>query len=147
MPPPPHSYSTLIEGCVLLWDILIAVPPPVITTHPESQMDVRQGSNITFSVDAEGLRLSFSWQRRDAPFASEQLVMGLDTRSLTIFQVEFEDAGLYACEVSNRAGSVLSRDAVLTVGECIAGVRPNPPFGSCYTHEFIWHICKPHPFN
>ena len=23
----------------------------------------------------------------------------------------------------------------------------NPPFGLLYTHEFIWYICKPHPFN
>ena len=26
-------------------------------------------------------------------------------------------------------------------------IKPPPPFSSCYTHEFIWHICKPHPFN
>ena len=89
----------------------------MIVSHPDNQLGVMTGSDVTFSVDAEGLRLSFSWQREDedSPLTTDGRVIGTYTNTLTILDVKRDDAGLYACQVSNRAGRVWSDDAVLSI--------------------------------
>lgn len=93
------------------------MPLPTILADPEDLLDIRTGSNVTFTISAEGLRLTFAWQRTDNPLlTSNPRFVGADTGSLTVYSVRFSDAGMYLCWVSNGAGSVSSMEAVLTVG-------------------------------
>lgn len=109
--------ASLVERVYI--HISTAVPLPVIVTHPDDLLDVLILSNITFSVDAEGLRLNFQWLRTDGDtlLTSLERIVGEDTSSLTIYKVELGDVGTYACEVYNGAGRVRSEDAVLTVSK------------------------------
>ncbi len=95
-----------------------AVNPPVIVVEPESMSDVRTRSTVTLSVDAEGLRLSFSWQRTGGrSLADDPRIEGTDTSSLRIRGAEVADSGSYVCEVSNAAGTVRSREAIISVSK------------------------------
>ena len=92
--------------------------PPVIIVHPESIFNISDKSMITLSLDAEGLRLSFSWQRTDGrPLTGTPRIEGASTSLLRIRDVEEGDAGGYVCEVSNAAGTVRSREATITVSK------------------------------
>lgn len=104
-PPPPQH-------------VLLAVPQPRIVTQPVDMFNVRRGSNVTFSVEAEGLRLKYLWQHADEFALIGDKFVGVDTRELTIKDVNFGDAGLYVCVVSNAAGSVRSEGVMLSVSEC-----------------------------
>ena len=94
------------------------VNPPVIMIEPESMLDVRSGSNVTLSVEAVGLHLLFSWQRNDGKsLTSDPRVSGASTNRLTIQGVVVEDSGEYVCEVSNAAGTVRSKRAIISVSK------------------------------
>ena len=88
--------------------------PPVITTQPQSQT-VPSGNNTTFGVAANGSgSLSYQWSFNGTNLA------GATTASLTLTNVQFNQAGNYAVLVTNAFGSVLSSNAVLTV----TAIRP-----------------------
>ena len=82
--------------------------------------DVVEGSNVTFSVAATGLRIRYEWMRFDR--IDTQLTelegaryVGVATSTLTIFSVQLGDTGAYVCTVTNSAGSVQSEEAQLTI--------------------------------
>ncbi len=81
---------------------------PVITTHPSSQ-SVSAGANVTFSVAATGNVAGYQW-RKNGVFIS-----GATGSSLTLTNVQAEDAGTYTCVVSNGVGPTSSNAATLTV--------------------------------
>ena len=86
-------------------------------TQPVNSFDARRGSNVTFSVEATGLRLSYIWQHTDeVPLTGDRFI-GVDSSELTIKDVALGDAGLYVCVVSNGAGSVRSEGAMLTISK------------------------------
>jgi alpha-tubulin suppressor-like RCC1 family protein len=88
--------------------------PPVITTQPQSQT-IPSGNNTTFGVAANGSgSLSYQWSFNGTNLA------GATTASLTLTNVQFNQAGNYAVLVTNAFGSVLSSNAVLTV----TAIRP-----------------------
>lgn len=87
--------------------VVIAVSPPTlaaqtapsITQAPVSQAVV-QGQNATFTVTASGTApLSYQWYRGATPIA------GATSASYTVTNAQPGDAGIYAVEVSNSAGS------------------------------------------
>ena len=89
-------------------------------TQPVNAFDARRGSNVTFSVEATGLRLSYLWQHTDeVPLTGDRFI-GVDSSELTIKDVALGDAGLYVCMVSNGAGSVRSEGVMLTISKCCA---------------------------
>jgi hypothetical protein len=100
---------------------------PVITFQPTNQM-VFVGNNATFSVTAGGTTpLSYQWNFNGTNIA------GATNTSLTLTNVQLNQAGNYAVLVTNVAGSILSSNAVLTV---------NP------LHHFVWNsISSPQVTN
>lgn len=95
------------------------VPPPLLVTQPRDVLEAERGSNAQFTVAAVGVRLSYLWQLADETLLTDGAkFVGVATSAMTIRNVQFEDAGLYVCVVSNDAGSVRSEGAMLTVSEC-----------------------------
>jgi hypothetical protein len=89
-----------------------AAGPPVITSQPADQT-VAVGSNATFSVTAVGATpLSYRWLffGTNAPWLTNAT-----SSTLTINNVQTNQAGNYKVIVSNNYGSVTSRVAHLTV--------------------------------
>ena len=87
---------------------------PIITTQPNNQT-VIVGATASFGVTASGaVPLSYQWN-----FNGTNIV-GATNTSLTLTNVQLNQAGNYAVLVTNLFGSILSSNAVLTV-------NPPPP--------------------
>ena len=87
---------------------------PVITTHP---MDTviqlfTNFTNHTLTCEADGA-LSYRWEKQNdvIPFDS----IGVNTNTLTLINLQPEDAGNYRCVVTNAGGSSKSSYATVTV--------------------------------
>jgi hypothetical protein len=86
-----------------------APEPPVLVTEPASQT-VAVGSLVTFRVVARSaLPLRYAWSFDEAPLA------GATNATLVLGNVQPAQGGIYRVTVSNRAGSVTSAAATLTV--------------------------------
>ncbi|MGZ4973404.1 MAG: D-alanyl-D-alanine carboxypeptidase, partial [Limisphaerales bacterium] len=82
-------------------------PVVSITTQPASQT-VNAGVNATFSVVAGGAQ-TYQWRFNGAT------ISGATATSYTVATAQSVDAGSYSVIVGNRAGTVTSANAVLTV--------------------------------
>ena len=88
---------------------LIVVVAPVVTSQPASQT-VAEGASVSFSVTATGTGpLSYLWRKAGLSLS------GGTAATLTLSNVQTNDAGTYSVVVSNLAGSVTSAPAVLRV--------------------------------
>ncbi len=101
---------------------LYVLVPPGISTHPTNQVaDV--GGSVVFSVAATGTTpLHYLWRFNDANLA------GKTSTSLVLANVQLTNAGNYSVVVTNAAGSVTSRVAVLTLTTVhrIGGIAAHP---------------------
>jgi|GEM_PF-1440179 hypothetical protein len=94
--------------------------PPVITTQPQSQT-VASGNTAIFTVVASGSGpLAYQWS-----FNGTNLD-GPTNASLTLTNVQFNQAGNYAVLVTNAFGSVPSSNAVLTVTATPPTIQAQP---------------------
>ncbi len=94
---------------------------PYITTYPIAQ-DAFTGGSVTFSVEAvSATPVSYQWRRNgiDLPGATKP--------SLTLTDLQFADAGVFVVVVSNAAGSVGSKETLLSVSPAIAPVITSQP--------------------
>ncbi len=83
--------------------------PPTIVQNPQGRT-VTIGSTVTFSAVSTGdAPLAYRW------FFNNQPITNAISQTLTITNVQPADAGVYALEVSNDVGSVLSAGAGLFV--------------------------------
>lgn len=83
--------------------------PPAITAQPKEQAACPGGS-ATFSVTATGTApLSYQWRKDGTP------ITGATGATYTISSVAAANAGSYTVVVTNKAGSVTSAPAALTV--------------------------------
>jgi len=89
-------------------------PFPIILAQPASQT-VTVGGTATFSVTASSSSpLTYQW-RLDGTN-----LIGANSSSLVLVNVQLADAGIYSVAVSNSAGGLITSNAVLTV-------NPPPP--------------------
>jgi hypothetical protein len=122
------SYTVIVTnvaGSVTSSNALLTVTnvPAEIGTQPISQT-VAVGSNVTFAVygtpnDVYG-PYSFQWVKdgtdlTDGPTSSGSTISGSTNTSLTITDVQTNDAGSYQLLITNPGGLVTSSNAVLTV--------------------------------
>ena len=86
----------------------VASLAPVITTQPTNQA-VLVGGTAAFTVAASGNRISYQWK-----FNGTNIAWATNA-TLTLTNVQPEQAGNYAALVSNPYGSTLSSNAPLTI--------------------------------
>ncbi|MFO1499894.1 MAG: immunoglobulin domain-containing protein [Verrucomicrobiota bacterium] len=108
--------------------VLGVIIPPTITVQPQS-LSLAEGARATISVAATGSEpISYQWSLNGQPVA------GAIEPSLVVSDAQPSDAGDYTVSVSNAAGSVTSRVAVLTVNSPpIVTIQPESqsvPIGS-----------------
>ncbi len=112
--------SNLADAVLSSNAILTVLTPPTITAQPTNQT-VYVGNTASFSVAASGTPpLNYQWN-----FNTTNL-MGATNATLTLTNVQPNQAGDYAVLVANSIDSVLSSNAVLTVNPLPAlGVVPS----------------------
>ena len=92
-----------------------------ILAHPvdlQLNVDTNTGSNVTFTVNADGSELTYQWQKDgNNIFDTANTYSGTMSATLTILSVTTDDSGQYRVIVSSPYGSVLSNQASLTYGK------------------------------
>jgi hypothetical protein len=94
------------------------VPGPVILEQPQDVTEC-QGGTAIFSVTASGGGLMYQWRRGNVSLVDDDRINGSQTDTLTISDLQCEDAGDdYNCIVVNLCGVAFSDYATLTVEDC-----------------------------
>ena len=87
--------------------------PPVITAQPSSQ-GVLAGANVSFNVGATGTQpLNYRWSLNGSPLSDGGNISGSATATLSLTNVQTNNAGNYSVTVTNVAGSTNSTSALL----------------------------------
>ncbi|SPE51544.1 hypothetical protein SBV1_1380001 [Verrucomicrobia bacterium] len=107
---PDIALGNIYGGTVSLYRNVLT-GPPLIVSQPANQAVVL-GSNATFTVVSSGtVPLSYQWF-----FDATNVISGATNPTLSITDVRFAQAGVYAVLVSNAYGANFSSNALLTVG-------------------------------
>ena len=105
----------------ILVSILHTVDPPGITAHPNHLVDAVPGKEVVFTVRVTGTGpLNYHWQW--TPAGKEKVWQQCDKKwcqgtTLRIPYVQKSNEGSYLCVINNRAGSLNSKEAKLSVGK------------------------------
>jgi uncharacterized delta-60 repeat protein len=90
---------------------------PHVLNEPENYLAV-SGGMATFSVQAASAEeLSFQWRKDSTNLVEGDRFLGVRTPNLTISSIKTTDVGAYSVIISNSAGAVTSRAAMLQVLE------------------------------
>ncbi len=86
--------------------------PPEITVQPLFRTNVLVGATVTLAVEARGTApLAYQW------LFQGQVLPGATSSTLVLANLRLDQQGVYTVAVSNTAGTVLSREAEVKVGE------------------------------
>jgi len=103
---------------------------PVISAHPQNR-NVTQGDTVSFSVTVGGTGpFSYQWKREGRP------IYGETSSQLVLRNVSTLQAGNYAVDVANAAGTVSSFSALLTVSP-LTPTTSQPIPGQCTIYQTI----------
>ncbi|MCK4662341.1 MAG: immunoglobulin domain-containing protein [Bacteroidales bacterium] len=86
----------------------------VITLHPISQTKC-ENDIVFFSVDSDGESLTYQWEKDGVALANGGDISGVNSKMLTINNLDNTDEGIYRCEVTGTCGSVKSDPANLII--------------------------------
>ena len=87
---------------------------PVITQHPmDMTIDlVNDNTNVSLSCEVDGAS-SYNWERQNDVISSDST--RVNTNTLTLINLQPEDAGNYRCVATNTSGSIESNYATVTI--------------------------------
>lgn len=102
---------------------------PAIASQPQSQT-VSAGGTASFTVSATGTApLSYRWQKNSVALTDGGNLSGATTPTLTLSNVQTNDAGNYRVVITNSVGSITSAVAALTVTACTPPTITAGPVG------------------
>ena len=84
-----------------------------------SQQDVAPGTDVMFTVVANGSNPTYQWQRNGEDLTDAGKYSGTMTATLTVMNVMEEDEGSFTCVVTDDVDNVTSSAAELTVRKCV----------------------------
>jgi len=107
-----------------------------ITQHPEDKQ-IATGDRTTFSVEAKGSNLLYTWRKDGSELSDGAGYSGTSTRKLTIDPVDTTHEGSYDVVITGDCGSKTSYEAMLTIGATAIAeapaehiqIYPNPTSG------------------
>ena len=82
--------------------------PISFTTQPKSQQ-VLEGSAVTFAANTNDLSASYQWMK------DGQNIVGAISKTFSIFNAKYSNAGVYTVKANNRVSSSTSIGAVLSI--------------------------------
>jgi hypothetical protein len=89
--------------------------PPTIAVPPQNQI-APTNVNVTFNVIANGTpTLNYQWQKSGTNLVNSGSISGVANSTLTIANVQTNNAGNYTVVVSNNFGSITSSIAILII--------------------------------
>jgi len=93
--------------------------PPPITVPPSNQVINLATNNYNLSLYCEATGASsYTWQKQDSSIPSNSV--GVNTRTLSIINMQPENAGNYRCVASSECGASYSEYATITInGEVV----------------------------
>lgn len=104
--------------------ILVEDADPAITSQPKD-VTMTTGNTTNLSVTAIGSStLSYQWATNGVPLLNGAKYSGVSTPTLTIANAQVADSGSYVVTVSDTAGSVDSRAAVVNVLDILITNNP-----------------------
>ncbi|MCX6902449.1 MAG: immunoglobulin domain-containing protein [Verrucomicrobia bacterium] len=142
------NYITLTETVTISWSTQVVTndfalyPFPDLLSQPQSQ-SVVSGSRVTFTVaTACPTNDAYQWQFNGTNLTDNGRITGSLNNSLTIANVQTNDAGTYSVIVSNLAGFTNSQPATLTVcGPPVFIQQPISQYVQCSTKGTLSAVC------
>ena len=107
------KFYLTVYGVSLKYGVTIITGPPIIITHPSSQLII---INMIITLDCEGTgkgTISYQWETSN--INGGQWMNISDSNSTTLVVRNLEQSQQYRCVVSNEAGSNRSDIATVTV--------------------------------
>ena len=91
----------------------------MISSHPMDLVNVRAGTDVSFSVNATGDELVYQWMKDGVDiFNTPFKYVGTNTSNLTVLSVnDPDDEGIYLVTVGNAAGTVPSNETTLSISK------------------------------
>jgi hypothetical protein len=105
---------------------------PSITSQPQSGISVWSGENVMVSLTAAGQPLYYQWKlgTQDVPQASGA--------TLSISDIQLDQAGSYTATISNSFGSVTSDPCIISVKPPVSPVIVTQPSGGIVNYNNIF---------
>lgn len=131
------------EGSVLsdVATLTVTSLMPLISRQPQN-ISVEEGSQLNLTVEAIGVApLQYKWQHNGDGIETNSRISGLNSDSLSLDPVSFNDAGEYRVVVTNGAGSDTSTVAFVAV------TVPTSVDNNELPARFVLNQNYPNPFN
>ena len=106
--------QTGVNGLQLVLNAVPPGDPPVIVVDPQPTV-AAGGAVARLSVSATGQGLTYQWRKNGRNLADGGNITGATTRNLSIGEFSPPDAAVYSVAVFNAAGSVISKNAAVSV--------------------------------